>query len=268
MTVCGDGTASGKMSIPTMSTALGIDIGGSGLKAALVDTTRGRLVSERLRVPTPRSLAPDDVLAAVAGLVERFERTRAPVGIGFPAVVVDGVPLTPFTAAQVEIWVGWPVAARLAGLTGRAVTLLNDADAAGLAEMRFGAGRGEPGVVLVLTLGTGIGSALFVDGRLAPNFELGHLYLPGHERVAEWSVAASARTREGLKWRQYASRLDEYLHHLERLFTPRLFILGGGISRKADRFLPQLTVRARVVAAALGNHAGIIGAAVAAASSR
>jgi polyphosphate glucokinase len=249
-----------------MVKALGIDIGGSGIKAALVDTTSGRLVSERVRVPTPQTLAPNDVLAAVVELIESSGSDGLPVGVGFPAVVVNGTVLTPFTAAQVESWVGCRAATRIAELSGRSVRLLNDADAAGLAEMRFGSGRDEPGVVIVLTLGTGIGSALFVDQRLVPNTEFGHLYLRLHERVAEHSVAADARKREGLKWKDWAVRLDEYLHHLERLFTPRLFILGGGVSRKPERFLPRLTVRARVEAAGLGNQAGIVGAAMVAVS--
>jgi polyphosphate glucokinase len=163
----------------------------------------------------------------------------------------------------VEGWIDVPVAERIAELTGRSTTVINDADAAGIAEMRFGNGRGEGGVVVVLTLGTGIGSGLFVDGKLVPNTEFGHLYLKDRPRVAEWYAASRARKRDKLKWEQYAARVDEYLRHLERLFTPRLFILGGGISRKADKFLSLLSVRARVVPAALRNQAGIIGAALA-----
>lgn len=248
--------------------ALGMDIGGSGIKAALVDVVLGEFVSERRRVETPRSLAPADVIAAAVELAAGFEPRDARLGIGFPAVVIDGAPRTGFTAHQVSSWIGYPVAKRIEKLTRRPVTLLNDADAAGIAEMRFGRGLGEKGVVLVLTLGTGIGSALFVDGRLVPNTELGAIYLPRRARPAEWRAAAEAREREGLGWPAYAARLDEYLKHVERILSPRLVILGGGVSAKAGNFLPLLTVRTPVVAAGLQNRAGIIGAALAAAERR
>ena len=146
---------------------------------------------------------------------------------------------------------------------GQAVTMLNDADAAGIAEMRFGNGRGEKGLVMILTLGTGIGSALFMDGRLVPNTELGNLYLQNHEEVAERYASSLVREEEGLKWKEYALRLDEYLRHVERLFSPRLLIIGGGISKKHEKFLPRLTVKTRAIPAALRNRAGIIGAATA-----
>lgn len=245
--------------------ALGMDIGGSGIKAALVDPATGVLLTERRRVATPSSLAPKDVLDAAVALASEFEPRSAPLGIGFPAVIVRGAPRTGFTAHQVDSWIGLPVAARLRRRMGRDVTLLNDADAAGIAEMRFGRGAGKAGVVLVLTLGTGIGSALFVDGRLVPNTELGNLYLRNQPRVAEWRAAAEAREREKLKWPAYAARLDDYLRHVQRLFSPDLVILGGGISSKAPKFLPHLQLETRVVAAKLQNRAGIVGAAVAAA---
>jgi len=244
---------------------LGIDIGGSGIKGALVDLGGGTLLTERRRVPTPDSLQPEDVLEAVVGLVEGFGSDDGAVGVGFPAVVVDGVPRTGFTAHHVESWVGFPVAERLAERLGRPVTLVNDADAAGIAEMRYGCGRGEPGVVLLLTLGTGIGSALFVDGRLVPNTELGNLYLRSQPKVAEYYAASAARKRDDLKWKERAARLDAFLDHVERLFTPQLIIVGGGVSKRSEKFLPELSVKARIIPAKLRNEAGIIGAAVAAA---
>jgi len=244
---------------------IGVDIGGSGIKGALVDTARGQLIGERQRVATPSSLSPKHVLAAVVELVGGIEHGDSPLGIGFPAVVTHGIPRTGFTAHQVESWVGFPVSEQLASRTGRPVALLNDADAAGIAEMRFGAGRGEPGVVLVLTLGTGIGSALFVDGRLVPNTELGNLFLQKHTRTSEMYASAEARKRDGLEWAAYAARLDEYLTQLVRLFTPELIIIGGGISKRSDKFIPHLEADVRMVPAALGNQAGIIGAAIAAA---
>lgn len=247
-----------------MSMALGLDIGGSGIKGALVDTASGELASERKRVPTPESMTPDEVLTAAVELAGQFEGS-APLGIGFPAVVQQGTPRTPFAAHQIESWVGVPVARRMEEGTKRPTLVLNDADAAGIAEMRFGSGRGQHGLVMILTLGTGIGSALFIDGILVPNTELGHLYLRNQSKVAEQRAASRARKRDNLKWPAYAERLNEYLVHLERIFSPRLFILGGGVSRKAEKFVPLLRVRAEVVPAALRNDAGIIGAAIAAA---
>lgn len=247
--------------------ALGVDIGGSGIKAALVNTDEGRLVTKRRRVATPSSLAPDDVLSAVVELAAEFSPADAPLGVGFPAVVVKGVPRTGFTAHEVEAWIGFDVAEHLARRSGRRVTLLNDADAAGLAEMRFGQGKGENGVVVILTLGTGIGSALFVEGRLLPNTELGTLYLRKRSRVAEWYAGPDVREREGLGWPEYSARLDDYLSHLERLLSPDLFVLGGGLSKRADRVIPRLSLQTPVVPAGLLNQAGIIGAAVAAAES-
>lgn len=244
--------------------SLGVDIGGSGIKAALVDTERGLFASERHRIPTPSSLQPEDVLGAVVACVETFEGYGGPIGVGFPAVVIAGAPATPFTAHHVPGWIGFPVARLLSERLNRPVTMLNDADAAGIAEMRFGNGRGEKGLVLILTLGTGIGSALFMDGRLVPNTELGNLYLRKHKEVAEKYASSLAMETEELKWGAYAKRLDQYLQHVNRLFSPRLIIIGGGISKDHERFIPKLTVNARVIPAALRNRAGIIGAATAA----
>lgn len=242
---------------------LGVDIGGSGIKGALVDTEKGELITERFRIPTPESLMPEDVMPVIIELINQFPDYDGPVGMGYPAVVQKGVPRTPFTAHQIMEWVGYPVADKVSGMIGRPVTMLNDADAAGIAEMRFGAGRGQDGVVIVYTLGTGLGSAMFTNGHLVPNCEFSALYLQGHDQFAEWYMAASAKEREGLKWKAYAARLDEYLHHVERVFSPSLVIIGGGISKKHEKFLPRLTVGYPVVPAVLRNQAGIVGAAMA-----
>jgi polyphosphate glucokinase len=236
---------------------LGIDIGGTGIKAGEVDTERGDLLTARIRVLTPHPASPDAVATATAALIEPLGR-GLPVGIGFPAAVRDG---TTLTAANVDhAWIGRPAEALFRAALGRPAVVINDADAAGLAEMRFGAGRGVDGVVLLLTLGTGIGSALFVDGRLVPNTELGHLELRGKD--AEHRASASVRDLKRLSWKAWAARLDEYLRMVDRLFYPDLIILGGGVSKDADRFVPLLTGSARVVPAALRNEAGIVGAAL------
>lgn len=243
---------------------MGVDIGGSGIKAALVDTERGVFASERRRIATPSSLLPEDVLQTVVECVGAFDDYSGPLGIGFPAVVVGGAPQSPFTAHHVPGWIDFPVARILSERLQRPVTMLNDADAAGIAEMRFGNGRGEKGVVLILTLGTGIGSALFMDGNLVPNTELGNLYLRKRKQVSEQYASALAMEEADLKWPAYAERLNKYLQHVNRLFSPRLIIIGGGISKKHEKFIPRLTIKTRVIPAALRNRAGIIGAAIAA----
>src|SRR5579875_2002523 len=231
---------------------LGIDIGGSGIKGAPVDVTRGTLVEERWRIPTPQPAAPAAVAEAVTELV-------GPFGCTFPGAVKGGVALT---AAHLDpAWVGLDAGAVLGRATGLPVKVMNDADAAGLAEMCFGAGRGRAGVVLVITLGTGIGSALFVDGHLVPNTELGHLEVDGQD--AETFAADSVREAEGLSWKKWGRRLDHYLRRVEDLVWPDLIILGGGVSKKSDRFLAHLETRAEVVPAGLLNNAGIVGAAMA-----
>jgi polyphosphate glucokinase len=241
---------------------LGIDVGGSGIKGALVDVSSGQLVTKRLRLETPQPATPQAVIEAIAGLVRHFGYT-GPVGIGFPAIILDGRVMS---AANIDDeWIGYAGAERLQQHLGQPVTLLNDADVAGLAEMRFGAGRSRQGVVLILTLGTGIGSALFVNGRLVPNTELGHLYLSGRSHDAEYHAAVSARRRDNLSWRQWARRLDKYLQHVEFILSPHVIILGGGASKKHEKFIPRLHVRAQVVPAVLRNEAGIVGAAMAAA---
>ncbi|TDD17296.1 polyphosphate--glucose phosphotransferase [Nonomuraea diastatica] len=235
---------------------LGIDIGGSGIKGAPVDTKAGKLTEERLRIPTPQPSKPDEVAHAVASIVKHFGWS-GPVGITFPGVVVDGVVLT---AANVDhSWEGVDAAALFGG-----ATVLNDADAAGMAEMTFGKGKGQRGTVLVLTFGTGIGSALFTDGRLVRNTEFGHLQLRGKD--AEHRTSARVRKERNLGWRAWAGRVEEYFRHVEMVFTPSLIVIGGGVSKKADKFLPHIHLDTPVVAAALRNEAGIIGAARAAAS--
>lgn len=242
-------------------TVLGIDIGGSGIKGNLVDVTSGALLGDRFKIDTPQPSSPDAVADAVSEMVRHFGHAGL-VGCTFPAVVRRGVALT---AANVDpAWVGVDVDALLEARTGLTFHVLNDADAAGVAEMRFGAGRDRQGVVLVLTFGTGIGSGLFVDGTLVPNSELGHLHLDGHAPVESWA-AARAKDAEDLEWEEWAGRVDRFLAHLNRIFSPDLFILGGGVSRKWDRWGGVLTTPVETVPAELENEAGIVGAAFAAA---
>ncbi|MEU5973426.1 polyphosphate--glucose phosphotransferase [Streptomyces sp. NPDC047315] len=238
----------------------GVDIGGSGIKGAPVDLDAGDLAQERYKVLTPHPATPDAVADGVAEVVRHFGWT-GPVGITFPGVVTGGITRT---AANVDDgWVDVDAAKLLSSrLDGSAVTVLNDADAAGVAEMTFGAGRGRGGTVMLLTFGTGIGSALFVDGRLVPNTELGHLEL--HGRDAETHASTKAKEDGDLSWAHWARRVQKYLAHVEMLFSPELFIIGGGVSRKADKFLPLIEgVRAEMVPAQLQNNAGIVGAAMA-----
>lgn len=238
---------------------LGVDIGGTGIKGAPVDLATGTLLTERIRVDTPQPSNVEHVIATVVQVAGQFSGVER-VGITFPGVVVGGVTKT---AANVHhSWVETDAAKQFSKALGHDVTVINDADAAGLAEMRFGAGRGETGVVILLTLGTGIGSAIFVNGTLLPNSELGHLELDGED--AEKRASELAREREDLSWHQWAPRLQNYLEYLERVLTPDLFIIGGGASNKADKFFPLLEVRTRIVPAELRNNAGIVGAALAA----
>ncbi|MEU2429603.1 polyphosphate--glucose phosphotransferase [Streptomyces sp. NPDC007861] len=238
----------------------GVDIGGSGIKGAPVDLDRGDLAEPRHKVLTPHPATPDGVAECVAEVIEHFGWS-GPVGTTFPGVVTGSVIRT---AANVDkSWIDVDGGKLLGDRLGLPVTVLNDADAAGVAEMTFGAGRGRKGAVMLLTFGTGIGSALFIDGKLVPNTELGHLELHGHE--AEKHASTKAKDDEELSWEHWAHRVQKYLVHLEMLFSPELFIIGGGVSRKADRFLPLIEhVRAEMVPAELQNNAGIVGAAMAA----
>jgi polyphosphate glucokinase len=236
----------------------GVDIGGSGIKGAPVDLDRGELAQERHKVLTPQPATPKDVADSVAEVVGHFDWS-GPVGITFPGVVTGGVTRT---AANVDkSWIDHDARTLLGEKLGLPVTVLNDADAAGIAEMTFGAGRGRKGTVIMLTLGTGIGSAVFIDGQLVPNTELGHLELGGHE--AEKHASTKAKEDEELSWHHWAHRVQKYLAHLEMLFTPELFIIGGGVSRKADKFLHFIEdIKAEIVPAQLQNNAGIVGAAM------
>jgi polyphosphate glucokinase len=238
---------------------LGIDIGGTGIKGAPVETDTGALLLERYRLPTPDGARPDSVAAVVKEVAAQFD-WHAPVGCGFPAVIRNGVAESAANISQ--RWIGTNVAQLFSEVTQCQVYVLNDADAAGLAEVTFGAGRGVKGVILMITIGTGLGSGLFIDGKLVPNTELGHIEVDCDD--AEKLASDEARKEQDLSWKKWAKRLDKYLNTLENLFSPDLMILGGGVVKKQDQFLPLITVRTRIVPAALGNDAGIVGAALAA----
>ncbi|HCN38787.1 polyphosphate--glucose phosphotransferase [Rothia sp. (in: high G+C Gram-positive bacteria)] len=247
--------------------AIGIDIGGTGMKGGVVDTRTGNLVGERFRIPTPQPATPEACATVIREIVDELQgRELAPapdsaIGIDFPAVVKNGVTLS---AANVdETWIGADLEGIMsAALDGRKVYALNDADAAGLAEAIYGQGRDKPGLIAVITLGTGIGSALIINGQLVPNTELGHLEIDGHD--AETQASARARETHELSWKKYGKRLHRYFTHVEMLFTPDLFIIGGGISKNPEKFLPYIEedVRTPIVMAELRNNAGIVGAAV------
>jgi len=244
----------------TSGTGFGVDIGGSGIKGAPVDLATGAFQTERVRVPTPQPSTPEAVADIVVEVVHSFGDASGtgPIGVTFPAVIQHGVAKT---AANVDqAWVDTDVDALLTERLGRVVHVVNDADAAGYAETRYGAARGVRGVVFVATLGTGIGSALVVDGVLVPNTELGHLEVGGKD--AETRAADSVREREELSWSDWAKRLQKYFKTVENLFWPDLIIVGGGVSKKSEKFLPLLELRTPIVPAGLRNDAGIIGAAL------
>lgn len=240
---------------------LGIDIGGSGIKGAIVNTEKGMLSSERHRIATPKPAGPAEIATAVKDLVMHFN-WKGPVGCGFPSIVVNGEARS---AANIDSsWNGTNVQQVFEQKTGNSFHILNDADAAALAEMKFGAGKGKKGLVFVITIGTGLGSGVFYNGMLIPNFELGHLFTK-NGKVYEKFAADSARKREKLDFPTWGKRVNNYLTHLLRLFSPDLFIIGGGVSKKFDLYKQQLKIQVPVVAAQTQNHAGIIGAAIAAA---
>ena len=237
---------------------LGIDVGGTGIKAAIVETADGTLIGERVRIETPRPAAPANVGKALQELVREM-RWRGPIGIGFPAAIQHGMART---AANIDkSFIGLPVEEFFSAQTGCPVHVANDADVAGMAEMRFGAGRDVRGVVLIITIGTGLGTALFADGHLLPNTELGHIFLDNGIE-AERYAAESVRVTKKLKWKEWGKRFDHYLTAMENLFWPDLIVLGGGVSKKLEKFSPMFTVRTPVVAASFLNQAGIVGAAL------
>lgn len=246
-----------------MSLVLGIDLGGSAIKAGAVDLDAGEVVGELQSVPTPPGATLEATRAALATLVARFPQCRGTVGLAFPSVVKRGIT---YTAANVDRgWIGADAAALLTAAAGRPGVVVNDADAAGLAEMRVGAGRGERGLVMMLTFGTGIGSALFVDGRLWPNTELGHLEVDGRE--AEHQASARVRTVENLDWPQWCARVNRVLERYHALLWPDLFIVGGGVSERWEEYAGLLKSPARIVPARLRQTAGVVGAALYAAES-
>lgn len=236
---------------------LGIDIGGTGMKAAPVDLVTGRFLTARRKIFTPQPATPEAMAGVVAELVGTFDYT-GPVGVAFPSIVRHGVAKS---AANIDSsWIGTDIDATFTAASGCDVHVVNDADAAGLAEMRYGAGVGRMGVVLMLTFGTGIGSALFTDGLLVPNTELGHLEVDGFD--AETRASARAREREDLSWKQWAKRVNRYLEVVDFLFSPDLIIAGGGISRQPDKWMPYIKTDVEIIPAAMTNDAGIVGAAL------
>ncbi|MFJ7751231.1 polyphosphate--glucose phosphotransferase [Arthrobacter sp. NPDC097144] len=246
---------------------IGIDIGGTGIKGGIVDLTKGKLIGDRFRIPTPQPATPEAVAGVVGQIVAELSSrpdgpgTEVPIGVTFPAIIQHGVARS---AANVDkSWVDTDVDALLTNALNREVQVMNDADAAGMAEARYGAGRGVDGTVLIITLGTGIGSALISNGQLVPNAELGHLEIDGVD--AETRASASARERDDISWEEYAQRLQRYFSHVEFLFSPDLFVVGGGISKRSEDFLPLLDLRTPLVTANLKNNAGIVGAALQAA---
>jgi polyphosphate glucokinase len=237
---------------------LGVDIGGSGIKGAIVDTVTGELVSERIRIETPQPATPEAVGLTVKDLAQRHAWT-GPIGIGFPAAIQHGIART---AANVDkTFIGLSIADLFSAQTGCPVYVANDADVAGIAEMRFGAGQAHAGVVLIVTIGTGLGTALFTAGQLLPNTELGHIYLDNGIE-AERFASEATKNAEELKWKQWGVRFNHYLSTMEALLWPDLIILGGGASAKLEKYAEQLTVQAPVVAAKFLNQAGIVGAAL------
>ncbi len=239
-------------------TLLGIDIGGTGIKGAPVDVETGQLTAERFRIETPQPSVPNAVADVVKQVAAHFNYS-GPAGVTFPAVVKHGVT---YTAANVDrSWIGTNAGELFSRHIGGPVTVVNDADAAGVAEMRFGAGKDRNGVIILVTLGTGIGSAVFLDGQLLPNSEFGHLMIRG--KAAERRASEKVRVDKKLSWKQWAKRISEFLNEMEKLFSPDLFIIGGGISKKAEKFFPFLTTKTEVIVvpAQMRNEAGIIGAA-------
>ncbi len=248
----------------SQNTAIGIDIGGTGIKGGLVDLSTGELISERVKLPTPAGGRPDDIVETTKVIVSRLavEDPSAPVGVAFPAIVNRGITMS---AANVsKKWIGLHAEELFETGLGRSIHFVNDADAAAYAESRFGAAKDRDGLVILTTLGTGIGSALIYNGVLIPNAELGHLEIDGAD--AESRASYAAKEREGLTWEKWAKRLQRYYSHVEFLFTPDLFIVGGGVSKNYQEFMPLLDLKTPMVPAVHRNNAGILGAAALAGS--
>lgn len=238
---------------------LGIDIGGSGMKGALVNTDTGEMLTERHRIPTPESGKPEDMAKVVAQIVEHFNY-KGHVGCGFPTIIKKGICKS--SGNLDESWVGVNVPALFKKATGLDFTIINDADAAGYAVMNYGIGKDEKGFVVMITIGTGLGSGAFLDGKLIPNFELGQIPYKKYEKIETWA-AASAQEREGLSYRKWGKRFNKFLNLVDLIISPDLIILGGGASKDWDQFKEKISVDTRVIPAQLENHAGIIGAATA-----
>ena len=238
---------------------LGIDVGASGIKGAIVDVKKGMVISERFRIPTPNPSTPKAIAKAFAEVVDQFGWKNKIIGCGFPSIIKKGVAQS---AANIhKSWVDTDVEKLFTNATGCQVIVKNDADLAGIGEMKSGIGKDKMGTVLFITIGTGLGSALFVEGRLVANTELGHLYMKGHNKVAEQYASDSARKRKGLSWKAWGLRFDKYLQHIEKIFSPDLIILGGGSSKKFELYKKYFSISTPVMPAELLNNAGIIGAA-------
>jgi polyphosphate glucokinase len=236
---------------------LGIDIGGSGVKGAIVDTKKGKLLTKRYRIPTPQPATPEAVAEVIKQITDHFE-WKGPIGVGFPGVIQHGVART---AANVDkTWIDKNLNELFSKATGCVVHVVNDADAAGMAEVKFGVGKGKKGTLMLITVGTGLGTVIFANGKLVPNLEFGHLLLHGAD--AELYASDAARSNNNLDWATWAGRFNEYLLRIEELVWPDLIIIGGGASKHEEKFFPHLTTKAKVVSAKLMNEAGIVGAAM------
>ena len=243
------------------ATILGIDVGGTGVKGAIVDIHKGELITPRFRLDTPQPATPQAISESVNAIKDHFNYS-GPIGCGFPSVIQQGIVRT---ATNIDkAWIGVNIVSIFGKATNCPVSVINDADAAAKAEIQFGAGQSQKGITMMITIGTGIGTAIFTDGALVPNTELGHIIMPGHTAIAERYTSKMARKREDLSWEVWGKRFNEYLNYLYPLFYPDLIILGGGTSKRFELFEEYLQVPTRVVPAELKNEAGIVGAALAA----
>lgn len=239
---------------------LGIDVGGSGMKGGIVNIKTGEMISERYRIPTPESRKPEEMAAVIAEIVKHFDY-KGRVGCGFPTVIKKGVCKSPGNLD--ESWLGVNIEELFEEKTGLDFTVVNDADIAGYASMEYGVGRGKEGLVVMITIGTGLGSGAFYDGKLIPNFELGQIPYKKHKKIELWA-AASAKEREGLSYKKWGKRFNKFLKYVDLIIAPDLILLGGGTSKDFDEFKKYIKIDTPVIPAELQNHAGIIGAAAAA----